>query len=671
MKKLLFIFLASSLIAAPVSKKSFYSYSDFKLGELKGTALNIDGTITLTNKIQKITEFSETFIWCSVFYNGNIYLSAGEKGKIYQYDPITKKSPKLLTFFEEGTVYSLGIFNGKLYAGVSPTGKLFEIDLSTGKKTEYIETNSKYIWQIKTTNKYIYLACGIPGKIIRLDKNKIRKDFAKNLDDHIESLIIEDSTLYFGTSPEGYILKSNSIDHSYLLYDSPFKEIKNLKWFNNKLYAICFNGKPENTTKEKIKPAQIIKETQPLRGAIVTIDKKNLPNILYKFNNLAPMSMTTTKQGVLIGTGHSGKLLFIDKEENLFIKGEVNNGQITDFFKINNIVYFTTSNSANLYSIDNGLELTGEYISKPFDAYLPVNWGNFYFTSENSKETRVEYMIRGGNSASPDTTWTKWRLIKNGTKPNLPVSSKIQWKVKLISHLNSSTPKFLKTEFYYREVNYKPLISKTYILPSGFSIGENAKIPKNEFIPVTTKKLLSGFTVNIGTKFGYQKGVRSFLIVAKDKNKDSLEYKYSLLNKSGKEIILSDFNKKTYYSLNTESIPEGSYKLKVQVRDKINNFPDFYTVTKKSQNFIVDNTAPSISKTTMLNGKLIFTVSDNLSVIEKVMISTDFGKTFFEVFPNDKISDSKKETYSINSQGKQILIKVFDSLGNTNSRFGG
>lgn len=671
MKKLVLLLLTTTLIAAPVSKKSFYGYSDFKKGELRGTSLNIDGTIELTKKIEKVTELSETFVWSSVSIDNFIYLSAGEKGKIYKFNTVSKESPKLLTFFDEGTVYALGVFNGKLYAALSPSGQLFQVDLTTGKQEEIIKTNCKYIWQIISNDKYMYLACGMPGKIIRLDKNNIRKDFAENLDSHIESLALKDNALYFGTSPSGYILKSESIEKSYLIYDSPFKEIKGLSWYNNKLYAICFNGKPEDNPDEKIKPAQQIKESKNLLGGIVSINNDNLPTILYKFTNFAPTSMESTNNGILIGTGHSGKLIFLDNEDNLLIKGEVDNGQITDFCKINKTIYFSTSNSANLYSLDNSLNLKGEYISEPFDATVPVNWGNFEFTDEIPKGSRVEYEVRGGNSASPDITWSNWQIVQNGSKPKLPVSSKIQWKAKLISYENSITPKFIKTEFYYREVNYKPTISSIYILPPGFIFSEKADIPKDDFIPAYTKKLLTGFKLDIGIKFGYKKGSISFLVKATDENNDNLEYSFSLLNSNGNKLELEDFSEKSYYSLNSESVPEGTYKLEVKVRDKKENFPDFFTVDKISTEFIIDNTNPSISNITTTGNIMKFSVTDSLSVIEKVLISSDKGKTFVEIYPEDKISDSKKEDYSftIPAKSESIFIQAFDCKGNSSSKF--
>ncbi len=669
MKKILiFLFSVTLIYAAPTKQNSYYGYSKFKNGELKGTSLDIDGNVKLAKKILRETELSETFIWSSVYSNGNLYLSAGEKGKIYKYNLNTKESPKLLTFFKEGTVYALGLFQGKLYAGLSPSGKLFSIDLNTGKKTEVIETKSNYIWQILTTDKYIYLACGMPGKVVRLDKNNIRKDFCKNLDDHIEALTIYNNELYCGTSPSGYILKSISPEKSYLLYDSPFNEIKGLSWFNNKLYAICFNGTPESTPQTKVKPAREVKSTPTLKGGIVTIDKNNLPDILYKFSSFAPMSIATTKNGIFIGTGHSGKLVFIDKDDNLLIEGEVDNGQITDFIKINSKLYFTTSNSAMVYSLSNQFELKGEFISKPINAKIPVNWGNFYFFDNTPTGTRVEYYVRGGNSASPDITWSDWQLIKSGTKPKLPVTSKIQWKARLISHESSISPVFYKTEVYYRSVNYKPTIQKLYILPTGFYIDKQATTPKNQFIPAKTKYYLKNISLAINSKYGYKKGAKSFIVAAKDKNKDELEYKFSLIH-NGKTIKLTDFQKNSFYSLNGYSVPQGTYKLKVEVRDKINNNPQYFTVSKISKPFIIDTTAPKITNIQTTNNRITFTVTDNLSTVEQVLVSKDNGKTFEKVFPNDLIPDSKVETYTVKTENNnKLLIQAFDSAGNESTK---
>ena len=51
---------------------------------------------------------------------------------------------------------------------------------------------------------------------------------------------------------------------------------------------------------------------------------------------------------------------------------------------------------------------TGSYVSQVFDAGSPATWSKINWTDSTSAATSVTMMVRMGNTATPDSTWTDW-----------------------------------------------------------------------------------------------------------------------------------------------------------------------------------------------------------------------------------------------------------------------
>ena len=673
MKALFMLLISFSVIAAPVRVKIVHGFPSFKKGELNGVALNSRGEIIMSHQLKKVVAMNETYIWDICSDGQNLFVAAGEKGKIYRYRQDMGEA-KLLAHFEEGTVYAICLYRGKLFAGLSPSGKIYEIDPESGKTTEKLDLKkAKYIWRMISHAGYLYIATGLPGSVLKLDRNFLITTLAKGLDTHVESLLVTDSRIVAGTSPSGYLLEIHPDRKPFLLTDTPFTEIKDIVEENGTLFAACFNGKAREQVPPKIKPAQEVKSTPPLRGGIVTVDSENVPETRVQFSTMAPFSLARQGKKILVGTGHSGKLLTVNagQPHEFTVSGEVDCGQIVRFVQQNGAMLFATANPGKIYRIEKDFALSGTYTAVPFDAGNPAHWGAFYFDKTAPRGSRVEFQVRAGNSASPDATWSRWQKLLNGQAPQLPATTRIQWQARLISQDPNITATLVGVRFYYRETNLAPNLTAVSTLPAGIFAAKSAISQPKIFIPSEVKTAMGKLVPPAGMKVGFRPGMRTVLAKATDPNKDKLRYSFSLESANGRILKLEQDSEIPLYSVDTHRLPEGRYRFRVSVSDSKENYPDAGTASGNGRWFQVDNSSPTISVQANVGGKLTFSVRDSLSVVAKVEISTDGGETWQEVWPDDGISDSRTETYHANIAGlKDVIIRAFDDHSNSTTVLG-
>lgn len=673
MKALIILLISISVVAGPVQVKTAHGFSSFKKGELNGVALNSRGEIVMSHKLKKVVSMNETYIWDICADEQSLFVAAGEKGKIYRYKSGLGEA-KLLTHFDEGTVYAICLYRGKLYAGLSPTGKIYEIDPETGKTTEKLALQkTKYIWRMVSHGGNLYVGTGLPGNVLKLDRNFLSTTLAQGLDTHVESLLVTDNRIVAGTSPSGYLLEIRPDRKPFLLTDTPFSEIKDIVEADGILFAACFNGKLKEKTPPKVKPAKEVKILPKLKGGIVTVDSRNVPETRMQFTTMAPFSLAKQREKILVGTGHSGKLLSMETgQRNEFtISGEVDCGQIVRFVRGNNAMLLATANPGEIYRIEKNFALSGTYTAVPFDAGKPAHWGAFYFDSTSPRGSRVEFQVRAGNSASPDATWSNWQKITDGQTPRLPATTLVQWQARLISQDPDTTATVTGVRFYYRETNLPPVLKTVSTLPAGVFAGKSAmKIP-GSFIPAPAETATGKLTPPNGLKIGYRPGMQAVLVQAIDPNKDKLRYTFSLESGSGRKLALKQDSDSPLYSVDTYRIPEGRYRFQVTVTDSRENYPDAGTDSGTGRWFTVDHTAPAITVQVRSGEKLAFTVRDKLSVVARVEISTDGGEKWQGVWPDDGISDSGNESYHADIAGfKDVIIRAYDDHGNSSTVLG-
>jgi hypothetical protein len=161
---------------------------------------------------------------------------------------------------------------------------------------------------------------------------------------------------------------------------------------------------------------------------------------------------------------------------------------------------------------------------------------------------------------------------------------------------------------------------------------------------------------------------------ATDKDGDSLVYRlYYQADGDGAWVpaFLDKPLHKTEYSWDTDSIPDGWYRIKVVASDEESNpVGEALTDEKISDLVKVDNTRPQVLELSYdaVGGILKGTARDNLSLIRYLEYSVDGGEWKYFA-PKDGVFDSREEAFEVKigplAAGPHfIAVRATDEEGN-------
>jgi hypothetical protein len=129
--------------------------------------------------------------------------------------------------------------------------------------------------------------------------------------------------------------------------------------------------------------------------------------------------------------------------------------------------------------------------------------------------------------------------------------------------------------------------------------------------------------------------------------------------------------KKSEYAWNTESIPDGWYRIKVVASDEESNpAGEALTDEKVSDSFKVNNTRPDVTQLAYDSGKGTLTgmARDNLSLIQFLEYSVDGGDWKYFA-PKDGVFDDREELLEVKlpalaTGDHYIAVRATDEEGN-------
>jgi hypothetical protein len=243
-----------------------------------------------------------------------------------------------------------------------------------------------------------------------------------------------------------------------------------------------------------------------------------------------------------------------------------------------------------------------------------------------------------------------------------------------------------RIQIAYLQQNLRPQVTDIDVLPYGVELQKQPSLTVGSLTFMTPVTTPDGRALNaprerarerqpLPPRQVLQPGAQSFTWKATDDNEDALEYflyfkgegesDWKLLEKE-----LSD----TFYALNTASLPDGAYRLKVVASDAPSNPYDKYLIGELiSDPFVMANATPQVeiigNKT---NGKKVeaqFRAHVPTGRIATAEFSMD-GGGWNLIFPTDGIADSAQEDYRIVtpelSTGEHLIgIRASDGNGNT------
>jgi len=732
---------ATSLLAEHTRRWRQSTYDEFQKGKAQGVAVRSDGHLELAPKFSLLADADASYLWSlKTDANGVLYAGGGSPAKVFRFEGSGK--PKIVFESTDLLVQSIA-FDGKgaLYVATSPDGKVYKVSAS-GEKSVFFDPKSKYIWDLAFgKDGTLFVATGDKGRIYSVAADGKGELFYASDEAHIKVLGFDGKgNLLAGTEPNGRILRitrnaeraakrktpEESVAGGFVIYETSKREVTSIAvGADGSLYVAAIGEKNRpgtaapsavittsqgTTTITNVTPGMVqggvpfLAFPQAISSSIYRISADGAPEEIWSSRDEIVYALGLNSDGrLLAGTGNNGALLVIDGRGVYAQLAKSGSSQITGISRTSGgKVYLCTANPGKVFSLGPEYEAEGTFESQSFDAKLFSQWGHIEWWgppamsatakgSKESKEPRLEFFVRTGNTEDPGKEWSRWfgPYSSPGTQIEAPAARFLQWKA--VIHDGRPGDGIDWVSAAYLPKNVAPVIdgialqepgtrAQTQVVITGQATSVSLKQP--------TGPNPSGTVITTTTKFDqqpqgiYQKGYAAVLWTAHDDNDDDLRYAVYFRGENQHDwLLLKDNLDQKYYSWDATAMPDGAYYLKIVASDSPSNPPNATLKTEReSERFEIDNTPPVIQKLEgsaagMNADRLIgvaydfqFTATDATSGIEKAQYSVD-GGDWILLAPAQGISDSKTESYSFTVRGlapgeHTIAVRAYDRFDN-------
>lgn len=681
-------------------------------GDPDGISISREGRLMLAPALVPVFDTGQAFIWASVAdRQGNIYVGTGHEGKVFRVDPQGRGTLVLDT--EELDVTALAVdSDDNVYVGTSPQGKVYRLT-PEGRSSVFFDPEDTYIWSLAVHDGALFVGTGAKGRIYRVDRMGRGQVLVDTKETNIMALLVEPTgTLIAGTDPSGLILRITPQGKAFALYDSPVREIHDL-WLapDGTIYALGLSQRetPSTAMPPSPPPVTAVSSTGSVTVTITSFDltppiasaeleRQAVNAVLYRLRpsgdvetpwsapSFSAFCLALDDSGqVLLGTNDKGRIYAVDQRGNATLLVQTSEAQISRFVRSRLGLFVATSNLGKLFRLGPAWATQGTYESPVFDARFVAQWGTVTWQNHVG---RVDVRTRTGNTETPDETWSEWSPpVSNGGKVLSPPARFIQFRLTLSADREASgsparpesRPQIEGLRIAYLPQNVKPTITSLEVLPQGVALQE---VPQQPIDPgILSSGLdpaLFGVSATVPPRRAYQRGARSFQWAANDPNGDQLIYSLWYRNVAERQwrLLVRDLTQ-TFYTLDTETLPDGWYIFRLVASDLPSNPPERALESEwLTEPILVDNTPPSVGvlRAPRVVGRRVevtFVVTDATSNIARAEVSRDGGR-WQQLLPDDGIADSPEETFTIrielDAPGEHtITVRAFDMQGNAGS----
>jgi len=739
---LLLCFVASVSLADHTRRWRQSTYEEFLKGTAKGIAVRSDGHLELAPKFTLLADADASYLWSlRTDPAGVLYAAGGSPAKVFRFEAAGKTK----VVFESTDLLAQSIAfdtKGAMYVATSPDGKVYRVS-SSGEKSLFFDPKTKYIWDLAFgSDGTLYVATGDKGQIFAVVPDGKSSLYYASDEAHIKVLGFDsNSNLLAGTEPNGRILRISRsankkrvadapVADGFVLYETSKKEVTSLSVAaDGTIYLAAIGEKQRSATPAPTTVIATLQGTttitsnvstmapqggapfmafpQAISSSIYRIAPDGAPEEIWSSRDEVVYSLGLNSDGrLLAGTGNNGSLLVIDGRGVYAQLAKSGSAQITGISRsAAGKVYLCTANPGKVYSLGPEYEAEGKFESQSFDAKLFSQWGRIEWwgppaaaaqskNMKESREPRLEFFVRSGNTQDPGREWSKWYgpYAATATPVEAPAARFLQWKA--VIHDGRPGDGLDWVDVSYLPKNVAPVIDGIALQDAGVRAQASQVItgqPANVVLKQPPTANPTGgvvITTSSTTKFEQQpqatvqKGHQTVLWSAHDDNDDDLRYSvYFRAEGSTEWLLLKDNLDQKFYSWDTTTMPDGAYYVKIVAFDAPSNPPELALKTEReSERFEVDNTAPSISKIDArpsgmnadrslgVSYDFSFAANDPSSSVDRAQYSVDGGEWIL-LSPTSGISDNKTESYAFTvhhlAPGEHtIAVRAYDRFEN-------
>ncbi len=682
---LLLVILAADLAAAADTQWWIAnSVAEYSKSESRGVVVRPDGSLEIGPATLQSRADSLTVVWAvAVLKDGSVALG-GDRGRIDRWTPEGGIRP--WTRVASGQVLCLAADGDGVVAGTGPDGVVWRLS-AKGDTSRIASTGERYVWALAPAPKGgWWAASGTRGRLLRIVAGKV--SIVLDTDESNLVCLLPDGHggVYAGGDSRGRIVQVTADGTPRTVFDASEDEIRALAiGRDGALYAAALSASAVNEEDEPDGPRPAAAAVTGGRAVIYRVVPDSSAYTFWTSPQPFVFALQPTADGIVAATGGRAALYRLGSEGGATQLLALPQGQVTALATgADGRLYAATSNPAGLWRVGPGRAEKGELLSQVWDAHRVARFGSLRWIGDASGG-RVELFARCGNTEPPDTTWSAWRggaAADGAVRPDLVPARFMQWKVVL----TGGAPRLTSVEAAWREQNQPPRIEDLVVAPQGGAFREGDLTPRSESV---TQTLPGGQKVEYSMPSSttpkqlralpaWARGLRTVQWKGVDPNGDALRYRVDARREPGGPWFkLGDDLEDSAFTWDTNALPDGYYRLRVQASDRTRNaVGEERTAEALSEPFTLDNTAPTVSalEATAEPGaiRIAGRAEDAFSPLARLEATVDDGD-WRTVTPDVGLTDERALSFHARLDGVEpgehsVGVRVVDLAGNAVTR---
>jgi hypothetical protein len=654
--------------------------------------------ITSTGEVRpgwdtKRTSLEGDAVWSALrLADGSVLLGSDAKGTIFRFKD--DKATKLVSVDGAIAIVSMAqTSDGVVWAGAMPGGKVWKLDVAAGKATpgpalKDVET----IWSLAASGDTVYAGTGPKGKLFAIRGGTAREVFATD-DKRITALTVtSDGAVWMGTSDRALVFRYDPKDgKTRAMADFAGNEVSALAPHGDGVVAAANDlldppppgaktptqvetaEKPTANKGQAAKPPDVgtkpgaDRDPPPVvdlgrkgakkgKGALFRIGADARLEQLHALTQTYFTSVAVGPDGAIFaGAADKGRVYMVDRDDAVATAFEVGERAVSQLWFDRGNLGFTSDDAVAAYRAI-GRASKARYVSDVLDAKAVSRFGKLTWVA--SGKVRLE--TRSGNTAKPSTGWSEWQAPitisklgggNEGGKIASPPGRYLQFRVAL----EDSAASVRRVGAYYVPQNLATAITEVTVEPATKeslpTLKDSAAKPRSPILKIKWKIENSDNDDTFYTLEARRDGEANWRPIS-----------------TGKTPLAQ-----TSWEWNTETYPDGWYRVRVTSSDAAANSPDrALTSNYQTTMFAIDNTRPNIEHLAVSYPKATARASDAISTIAEMAYSVDDGPwqlgTTADGLFDDTTEDLRIDLPPSLSRGAHTLaVRVADSAGNLGS----
>ena len=651
--------------------------SDYARAESRGAVVRPDGAVAAGPAAHSWTDDSLKVAWAvSVLADGSVAI-AGDHGRVDRWT--AKDGIRPWVHLGTGQVFALARSGDGLLAGTGPGGLVYRIS-AKGDTALVVRTGERYVWALADGGAAgVWAATGTRGRLMRITGGTARIVFDSEESNLLCLAPDGAGGVYAGGDSKGRVYHTTSGGTTQTVYDAGEDEIRSLARGSDGVVwavALAATASTSEDGDDDERPAPV--HAAPPAGKAVlyrivpdsaTVAFWNAPQ------PLAYAVLVPTPGRVLVATGNRAGVFAVERIGTAAQWLAPPQGQVTALAAgPDGAVWAGTANPASLWKLGPQPATDGELRSQALDAKRFAHFGHARWRGTGD----FAISTRSGNCDPADSTWSAWRAVEgNEGAVRSPGARYLQWKVQL----RSAGARLDELAISWREQNLAPRVDEITIAPQGLNFRDGELMPRSESV---TQTLAGGQKVEYSVSLPSTKAIRELPVWARglrtlswraaDPNGDPLRYRVELRNEDGGDWVeIGKDLEASMFSWNTNTIPDGRYRLRVTASDAAGNaVGEERTGAAVGEVFTVDNTPPVVTALSAVGARVEGSAEDATSPLWRLEVAVDDGD-WRTLAPEGGLADEQRLRFAATLPGLKpgehlVSVRAVDLAGNSATR---